>query len=142
MHRKWRRKRLDELGSPKVTKLVPSYLDHLGCWKSESFRGQDQLDNIPFHGSMTFPTSLVETQRAVVQLLAKRWEAKRGTLKTGVHSGEIMFEKFVIFWVPSRWFLLCLLQRSRVGPGGSLGAARGPARAGGLQRGPGFHPKP
>eukprot|EP00435_Cladocopium_sp_Y103_P040190 s622_g10.t2 len=33
---------------------------------------EDQLESIPLHGSMSFSTALVETQRAVIQLLAKR----------------------------------------------------------------------
>lgn len=33
---------------------------------------EDQLDNIPLHSSMTFSNALVETQRAVIQLLAQR----------------------------------------------------------------------
>ena len=39
---------------------------------------QDQLDNIPLHSSMTFSNALVETQRAVIQLLAQRHSVTSG----------------------------------------------------------------
>ena len=39
---------------------------------------QDMLDSIPLHSSMTFSNALVETQRAVIQLLAKRHSVMSG----------------------------------------------------------------